>query len=52
MSVSQWADAYRVLPSNTTNEHGLYSTARTPYWREPMDSLSVTSPVERVVSPS
>lgn len=49
MSVSQWADAYRVLPSNTTNEHGLYSTARTPYWREPMDSLSVTSPVERVV---
>jgi phage terminase large subunit GpA-like protein len=49
VSVTQWADQNRVLPQSTTNEAGLYSSSRTPYWREPMDCLSVNSPVERVI---
>lgn len=47
MTVSQWADTYRRLPS-TSAEPGRWRTDRTPYLREIMDALSVASPIERV----
>jgi phage terminase large subunit GpA-like protein len=47
MLVSEWADRYRRLPS-TSAEPGRWRTDRTPYLREIMDCLSVSSPVERV----
>jgi phage terminase large subunit GpA-like protein len=38
--VSEWADRYRILPSDTSAEPGLWRTERTPYLREIMDCLS------------
>jgi len=49
VTVSEWADQYRVLTSRSASETGPYRTARTPYLREIMDSLSATSTVQRVV---
>lgn len=49
MTVSQWADKHRVLPQKGAAEPGQYRTSRTPYMREVMDCLSVTSPVQEVV---
>lgn len=49
MTVSQWADAFRRLPEKTSAETGRYRTSRTPYMREPMDSLTVSSRVHTVV---
>lgn len=49
LSVSQWADAHRVLSPKASSEPGHWRTARTPYLREIMDALSVDSPVERVI---
>lgn len=48
ITVSQWADMYRQLPSKGAAEHGQWRTARTPYLREPMDCLSPHSPVQKV----
>lgn len=48
LTVSEWADRYRRLPA-TAAEPGRWRTDRTPYLREPMDCLSPSSPVERVV---
>lgn len=47
--VSDWADQYRILSSKGSSEPGRWKTSRTPYLREIMDCLSVTSPVQRVV---
>ena len=49
LTVSQWADQHRILSSRGAAEAGPYRTERTPYLREIMDCLSVTSPVRRVV---
>jgi phage terminase large subunit GpA-like protein len=49
MTVTQWADTYRVLSSKASGEPGRYSSARTPYLREIMDCLSAESPVQSVV---
>jgi phage terminase large subunit GpA-like protein len=49
LTVSEWADAHRMLSSKASAEPGRWRTARTPYLREIMDALSPTSPVERVV---
>jgi phage terminase large subunit GpA-like protein len=49
LTVSQWADRHRVLSSRGSAEAGPYRTERTPYLREIMDCLSVTSPVRRIV---
>ncbi len=46
--VSEWADSHRILPS-TSAEPGRWRTSRTPYLREVMDALSVSSAYERVV---
>ena len=49
LTVSQWADAFRVLDPATSGEPGRWRTARTPYAREPMDRLSPTDPCTMVV---
>ncbi len=49
ITVSEWADRHRRLPQKSSAEPGPWRTSRTPYLREPMDCLSVTSPVEEVV---
>ena len=49
LTVSEWADKYRVLPSKTASEPGQWRTDRTPYLREPMDLLSHMSNTKKVV---
>lgn len=49
LTVSEWADKYRKLSSKASAEPGPWRTNRTPYLREPMDCLSSSSPVQRVV---
>ncbi|MDN5937874.1 MAG: phage terminase large subunit family protein [Salinisphaera sp.] len=49
LSVSQWADAERVLSRKDSAEPGRWRTARNPPLREPMDALSARSGVRRVV---
>ncbi len=48
-TVSQWADRYRVLTSKSSGEPGGWRTERVPFAREPMDCLSASSPVQRIV---
>lgn len=47
--VSEWADQNRVLSSRESAEPGPWRTSRTPYLKEPMDSLSRMDPVQEVV---
>lgn len=47
--VSEWADKNRRLPQKSSAEPGAWRTARTPYLREIMDSMSASSPIEDVV---
>jgi phage terminase large subunit GpA-like protein len=49
LTVSEWADAHRMLGSRASAEPGRYRTARTPYMREIMDALSPISAVQRIV---
>lgn len=49
LTVSEWADTYRVLSTVASAEPGQWRTSRTPYLREIMDCLSPSSPVQRVV---
>jgi phage terminase large subunit GpA-like protein len=49
LTVSEWADGNRRLSSKASAEPGPWRTSRTPYLREPMDCLSSTSTVQRVV---
>jgi phage terminase large subunit GpA-like protein len=39
-TVSEWADAKRILTSDSSAEPGKWRTARAPYQREPMDVLT------------
>lgn len=48
LTVSQWADARRMLSPKASAEHGPWRTARTPYLRRAMDDLSATSRVREV----
>lgn len=48
MSVAEWADAKRVLPSISA-EPGPWRTRRTPYLRAIMDALSPESGIETVI---
>lgn len=48
MSVSQWADRFRVLPPGVTAEPGPWRTSRTPYLRQIMDVMG-DHQVEEVV---
>ena len=49
LTVSEWADKHRILSSKASAEPGPWRTDRTPYLREIMDCLSVTSPIERII---
>lgn len=49
LTVSEWADAHRILPGKGASEKGPWRTSRTPYLREIMDALSDSSVVQRVV---
>jgi phage terminase large subunit GpA-like protein len=49
LTVSEWADRYRVLSQRASSEPGRWRTERTPYLREIMDCLSPSSPFQRVV---
>ena len=49
LSLSEWADSYRMLSSKASAEPGRWRTDRTPYLKEPMDCLSQSSPIQRVV---
>lgn len=49
MTVSEWADSYRVLTSESAAEPGRYETSRTPYLKEIMDVLGPQDPCHRVV---
>jgi phage terminase large subunit GpA-like protein len=49
LSISEWADRYRVLSRVSAGEPGRWRTSRTPFLREIMDCLSPSSPFSRVV---
>lgn len=49
LTVSEWADKYRVLSQKASAEPGQWSTDRTPYLREIMDNLSTSSPIQEIV---
>lgn len=49
LTVSTWADKHRMLSSKASGEPGQWRTDRTPFLREIMDTLSVSSPVQRIV---
>jgi phage terminase large subunit GpA-like protein len=49
ITVSQWADAHRILSSKGSQEPGRWRTSRNPPLREPMDCFSARSPVRDVV---
>lgn len=49
ITVTQWAEQYRVLSSKDSAEPGPYRCARTPFARQPQDDLSAHSPVEEVI---
>lgn len=49
LSVSEWSDRSRVLSQKGSAEPGPWRTARTPYLKDIMDTLSATSPVQRIV---
>lgn len=48
ITVAEWADQYRRLPKEAAAEYGPWRTSRTPYLKEIMECLSVTSTVEEV----
>ncbi|MFN3349070.1 phage terminase large subunit family protein [Pseudorhodoplanes sp.] len=49
LTVSEWADRYRILSPRASSEAGRYRTDRTPYMRAIMDALSPSHPARRVV---
>jgi phage terminase large subunit GpA-like protein len=49
LTVSEWADRYRVLSQRASSEPGRWRTERTPYLKEIMDCLPPSSPFQRVV---
>jgi phage terminase large subunit GpA-like protein len=49
LTISEWADQYRILSTRASAEPGPWRTNRTPYLKAIMDCLSPSSPVERVV---
>lgn len=49
LTVTEWADQYRRLPTKGSGEPGPWRTSRVPYMREIMDCLSAQHPARRVV---
>lgn len=52
LTVSQWADAHRVLSKESSSEPGKWNTDRAPYQREIMDAISDPETAEIVVMSS
>lgn len=48
LTVSEWADEYRILSSQSSAEPGRWRTDRTPYLREILDCFSSRSNVTRI----
>jgi len=48
LTPSEWAEAKRYLPTQTTARPGPFSFDPTPYWREPLDCMSQDSPIHFV----
>jgi len=48
LSVSEWADAHRIMTSKSSGHKGPWRTSLVPFAREPMDCLSVRSPIQEV----
>lgn len=48
LTVTEWAEKYRVLTSESSAEAGLYRVSRTPYLKEIMDVLSPSDPTTQV----
>jgi len=48
LTVSEWANENRYLPSSSSPEPGRWRTSRTPYLKEIMDCLSPSSPVTEI----
>jgi len=40
ISLAEWADKYRRLPSESSSEPGQWKTSRTPYLKRPMECIS------------
>ena len=49
LTVTEWADAHRRLPSKGASEPGQWRTSRVPFLAEIMDCLSDSHPSKRVV---
>lgn len=49
LTVSEWAEKYRLLSSKASAEPGRWRNARTPYLVEIMDSLSPSDPCQDIV---
>lgn len=49
LTISEWADKYRILASVSSSEPGPWQTERTPYLKEIMDCLSPSNSCEEVV---
>ena len=49
LSVSQWAEQYRILSKKSSSEPGKWNNDRTPYLREIMDALSPSHPAKKIV---
>jgi len=49
LTVTEWADAYRMLPRKSSSEPGKYRSSRTPYVKEIMDALSPASRTQEIV---
>ncbi|WP_153799063.1 phage terminase large subunit family protein [Foetidibacter luteolus] len=49
LTVTEWANAHRVLDSKAAAEPGPYKSSRTPYLEEIMDKLSVTDITRKIV---
>jgi len=48
ITVNEWADRYRVLPSESSSEPGIYRTQRMPYLEEIAYHLSPQSPTPEI----
>jgi hypothetical protein len=48
LTVSEWADKFRVVPPGTSPEPGAWRTDRVPYLREILDAFASDPTVERV----
>lgn len=49
LTVSEWADRYRVLDASTSSEPGPWRTSRVPYLGEIQDKMSPRDPTHRIV---